>query len=1082
MKRTSFASVWNRVTALNNVLIVISFFLFVISVIPRAPYRQASSKQPPTPCHWTHTPPVIDGLADDEGWKSAPLITNFRTPWLPSTDTSNPDSRTQAKLLWDNEYLYVWAKLEDRDFQAYVTERDAQTWLDDCFEVFLKPTERKKGYYEFHVTPANTQMDLYIPERHQRAYAIYKSAHDFEFQSAVHLDGSIEPRTDVDTAWQMEFKIAWKDFWRTGGRPVQDEIWSYSLCRYDYDQSLNKPTLTTISPLSKPSFHRYEEFAKLQFLGPEYSELENLNQQSSDGKFVRIPMNTSRVVGSPTPPLPFTTRAVDLGFPIDHPIQLRVEPTSQSTKPNNTNPLWIITQKNSYGPSAIYRLTPTENDSFRPDCIQPSSDDRVHYDLCFHPDYPAKPYLFVGLNEPVNGVKHSRVLRLKLNVPDEAGLSPEKGSTVGTEMITEEKVILEWPSDGHNGAALTFGLDGLLYITSGDGTTDSDTNLRGQDLSELTAKVLRIDVDQSSDNKPYSIPPDNPFLERENVRPETWAYGLRNPWRITTDTQSGRIWIGQNGQDLWEQVYLLKRGANYGWSVMEGASVFYANRTPGPDPFVPPVMDHHHSQARSLTGGIVYRTNKPENQSLLGDYIYGDYSTGKIWAISHDGNQPSKAREIADTPHSITAFEQLPDGRIWIADHLGKSIVEVIPNDQLDNSAAFPKLLSQTGLFDNVVKHDFAPGIIPYSVNSPLWSDGAIKLRAFAIPDRTTDPLSGQAPDLKGEKDPSPSGDQDRRIEFQNQFGWTFPNETVLIKSFGLEHRDSTSSKPTTQWIETRLMVRQQNEWVGYSYRWNDEGTDAYLVDADGDDVSFVVADPNAPNGKREQVWHYPSRAECMVCHSRAANYTLGLQTAQINRVHDYGTFSANQLAVFEQLGLFRLNPKAFNPPPATTDSSDTKALQNNSIEDPDAIKASKLSQRPIPSETSLLPASPQHLPKLANPYDANESLDLRVQSYLHANCASCHAPAGGGNSAIDLQFPTPFEKMGLIDIAPKHQDFGIKSAKLITPGHPEQSILLQRIAKRGNGQMPPIASNIVDQNAVDLIKSWIDAIPSNPQ
>ena len=250
----------------------------------------------PTPCHWTHTPPVIDGLADDAGWNSAPLITNFRTPWLQPADTSTPTISTQAKLLWDNEYLYVWAKLEDKDFQAYITERDGQTWLDDCFEVFLKPTEQHPGYYEFHVTPANTQMDLYIPERHRRAYAIYKSEHDFEFQSAVHLDGSIEPRTDVDTAWQVEFKIAWKDFWRTGGRPVQDEVWSYSLCRYDYDQSLNKPTLTTISPLSEPSFHRHEEFAKLQFLGPEYSELENLTEKSSDGKFVRIPMNTSRAV------------------------------------------------------------------------------------------------------------------------------------------------------------------------------------------------------------------------------------------------------------------------------------------------------------------------------------------------------------------------------------------------------------------------------------------------------------------------------------------------------------------------------------------------------------------------------------------------------------------------------------------------------------------------------------------------------------------------------------------------------------------------------------------------------------------
>jgi len=264
MNRPSFAKAWNRLSFIKTTLIfLLPLLLWNALFHSRQPPEQTSTDQLPTPCHWTHTPchwthtpPVIDGIADDTGWNSAPLITNFRTPWLPTADASTPTINTQAKLLWDNEYLYVWAKLEDKDFQAYITERDGQTWLDDCFEVFLKPTEQHPGYYEFHVTPANTQMDLYIPERHRRAYAIYKSEHDFEFQSAVHLDGSIEPRTDVDTAWQVEFKIAWKDFWRTGGRPVQDEIWSYSLCRYDYDQSLNKPNLTTISPLSEPSVLR----------------------------------------------------------------------------------------------------------------------------------------------------------------------------------------------------------------------------------------------------------------------------------------------------------------------------------------------------------------------------------------------------------------------------------------------------------------------------------------------------------------------------------------------------------------------------------------------------------------------------------------------------------------------------------------------------------------------------------------------------------------------------------------------------------------------------------------------------------
>lgn len=127
----------------------------------------------------------------------------------------------------------VWAKLTDRDIQGTITQRDEQTWLDDCFELFLKPSKDRPGYYEFHVTPANTQMDLFIPERVSKAYAIYKSADTFDFQSAVQVDGTLEDRTDTDRSWQVEFKIAWKDFHRTGGEPGPGDSWSYSLCRYD---------------------------------------------------------------------------------------------------------------------------------------------------------------------------------------------------------------------------------------------------------------------------------------------------------------------------------------------------------------------------------------------------------------------------------------------------------------------------------------------------------------------------------------------------------------------------------------------------------------------------------------------------------------------------------------------------------------------------------------------------------------------------------------------------------------------------------------------------------------------------------
>ena len=977
-------------------------------------------------CQWAQSPPKIDGIANDPCWENAPVVSNFRTSWLQGDAQSPSPHATQAKLVWDRDYLYVWAKLLDKDIQATIKTRDEQTWLDDCFEVFLKPSKKHSGYYEFHVTPANTQMDLYIPERTAKAYAIYKSSHEFDFQSAALADGTIEDRTDTDRSWQVEFKIAWKDFYRTGGKPLEGEVWNYSLCRYDYDRAQDKPNLTSISPLTQASFHRHEEFAEIQFLGP---------------NFRRPSMTTSNVHGSPEPPPPFTTEPVNLGFPIDHPIHLRAQP--------NSNYVWIITQKNPYGPSELLRfdlsnIGPTNSGPASKQTIVPAESDRVHYDLCFDPEYPKKPFVFLGLNESVDGVKHSRIVRLEID--------PKSANTESIHVVGSRTVI-QWPSDGHNGAAMTFGLDGMLYVTSGDGTSDSDTNLRGQDLTHLTAKVLRIDVSDATDEQPYRIPTDNPFYNRANVRKETWAYGLRNPWRITTDTESGRIWVGQNGQDIWEQIYLLKPGANYGWSVMEGAAAFYANRQRGPDPFVAPVKDHHHSQARSLTGGIVYRGSRGEYEKLHGAYVYGDYSTGKIWAIWHDGNKPSDALEIADTPHAITAFASMNNGEIWIADHLGKSIVRLIANRAVDSSGRFPRLLSQTGLFEDVSKHRYAQGIVPYSVNSPLWSDGAYKQRAFAIPENTS---------------------QDQRIEFQNQFGWTFPNGTVLIKSFALEKQAGNAQ--SRRWIETRLMLREQNEWVGYSYRWNDQGTDAELVDASGDDVDYSILDENVAGGSRVQTWHYPSRAECMLCHSRAANYTLGLQTSQLNRPYDFEENHENQLLVFERMGLLKVNPQQF----AHSPKPNPQAPNADRPEDPIAIEASKLQQRPTPSDSSLLTASPAALPKLANPYDDQESLEARVQAYLHSNCASCHVPAGGGNAAMELSHPTAWAKMGILDAAPRHHDLGIAGAKLVAPGSPEKSLLLERISRRGKDQMPPLASSVVDQQAVALIRKWIEGLPSS--
>ena len=123
----------------------------------------------------------------------------------------------------------------------------------------------------------------------------------------------------------------------------------------------------------------------------------------------------------------------------------------------------------------------------------------------------------------------------------------------------------------------------------------------------------------------------------KGARPEIWALGYRNPWRMCLDKKTGHLWVGQNGQDLWEQAYLVKKGDNYGWSVMEGSHPFYPKRKLAPTPIVKPTVEHPHSESRSLTGGLVYYGKKYPD--LVGHYIYGDYSTGKIWAVKHDGEK-----------------------------------------------------------------------------------------------------------------------------------------------------------------------------------------------------------------------------------------------------------------------------------------------------------------------------------------------------------------------------------------------------------------------------------------------------------
>jgi uncharacterized repeat protein (TIGR03806 family) len=302
-----------------------------------------------------------------------------------------------------------------------------------------------------------------------------------------------------------------------------------------------------------------------------------------------------------------------------------------------------------------------------------------------------------------------------------------------------------------------------------------------------------------------------------------------------------------------------------------------------------------------------------------------------------------------------------------------------------------------------VKDHRVAPGVLAYSVNAPAWSDGASAERFMAVP--------GEA-----------------KINYVQARGWDFPDDTVLFETFQRIAVPSWKSGVGPPFrIETRVLLRQQGEWAGYSYRWNSAQTDAILVPREGADG------PNPASRTPDAGWRYPSRAECMVCHSRQANFVLGLIGSQLNRVHDYSGVHDNQLRALEHIDFFK----------------------------------------------SRLPARPDALARLADPYDANAPLEDRARSYLHVNCAACHVEAGGGNSRMDLDISTARARMGIFEARPQHDTFGLLNAMLIAPGHPERSVLVQRLSRRGPGQMPPLVSHRIDERAVQLVRDWIGSLPA---
>jgi glucose/arabinose dehydrogenase len=274
--------------------------------------------------------------------------------------------------------------------------------------------------------------------------------------------------------------------------------------------------------------------------------------------------------------------------------------------------------------------------------------------LAFHPRYAENGFFFVNYTD-----KNGDTVIARYQVTADPNLADPNSEVV--------LLNVDQPFQNHNGGVLAFGPDGYLYAGLGDGGSGGDPFGNAQNLNTFLGKILRLDVDSA---QPYAVPPDNPFGD------EIWAYGLRNPWRFSFDQLTGDLYIGDVGQNSWEEIDFVPAGApggmNFGWNIMEGTHPYNG----GPqDGLVPPVAEYGHGQGRcSVTGGYVYRGTMPE---WNGVYFYGDYCSGTVWGLIHsDGGW--QAQLLYETGASISSFGQDPAGEVYLIDY-GGQISRLVP-------------------------------------------------------------------------------------------------------------------------------------------------------------------------------------------------------------------------------------------------------------------------------------------------------------------------------------------------------------------------------------------------------------------
>jgi putative heme-binding domain-containing protein len=766
----------------------------------------------------------------------------------------------------------------------------------------------------------------------------------------------------------------------------------------------------------------------------------------------RKPWTTSKITGSPEPPPAFKAVRVFPNVKLNHPLLIAKCPGSDRIFVGEQDGvLYSVANKPDAKAEVFFDLRKEIKTVGRHPKAKGIGE---LYGLVFHPKFEENRYCYVCYTLSPKDAKDSylpdgtRVSRFTVMKTDPPRIDP-----------ASEAIVITFQGGGHNGGDLHFSpTDGMLYISTGDGSGPNppDRLNTGQDCSDLLSSILRIDVDHPGEPgtgepggvspRRYSTPKDNPFVGMKDVRPEIWAFGFRNPWRMSFDPK-GQLWVGDVGWELWEMVHKVEKGGNYGWSIVEGRQPVKPNQKPGPTPIRPPAIELPHTIAASVTGGYVYRGKKfPE---LVGAYVFGDWETRRVWAarFEGEGDRLKEMPEIVKPSVRPSCFGEDNAGELYFFDYDNGMMFTLAKNDAAGQNANFPKRLSETGLFKDVKKHEMAEGVEPYAPNAPQWMDGALAMRYVALPNGSSIKLFDKARKLPGQV-------------YWHEFKMQFPKDTVLLKTL-------FRTLPTGRGlIETQLLHFNGEDWRGYSYVWRADQSDADLVEADGGETEFDVdyvgsAGNELVSRRRRQHWNLNSRIQCLTCHNAWSEYALSFTVPQLNN----GFLSVDGTAG-----------------PAGRPTIKVLPLEQRKQVDGDLITFTKngIIQRVDSNDKPLPPFdknSAKREPRLVNPYVVGSDIttELSSRSYLHVNCAHCHRFGGGGGQVVlELDFSKPLKEMGVIDQVPKQGNFGIRDARLISPGDPDRSVLLYRMATFGAGRMPHLGSEWPDDLGLQKMAAWI--------